>query len=56
MKFRVAQLLLLLALALILVGVSGCMSDEPGNASVRPWNAPQGWEGGMPMINQQHPQ
>jgi hypothetical protein len=56
MKRRVAQFLLLLAFGLVLVGVSGCMSEEPDNASVRPWNAPQGWENGLPMMDQQHPQ
>jgi hypothetical protein len=56
MKRRVAQCLLLLAFAMLLAAVSGCTTDEPDNASVRPWNAPEGWEGGMPMINQQHPQ
>jgi hypothetical protein len=56
MKFRAAPWLLFLALGLILAGVTGCTTDEPDNASVRPWNAPQSWEGGMPMMNQQHPQ
>jgi hypothetical protein len=56
MKFRTVQCLLLLAFGLILLGTSGCTTDEPDNASVRPWNTPQSWEGGMPMMNQQHPQ
>jgi hypothetical protein len=56
MKHRAAQWLLLLAFGLILVVITGCSTDEPDNASVRPWNAPQGWENGMPMMNnQQHP-
>jgi hypothetical protein len=54
MKCRAVKWLLLLLLGSVLVGVSGCETDEPDNASVRPWNAPQGWEGGMPMMNQQH--
>jgi hypothetical protein len=54
MKCRAVKWLLLLLLGSVLVGVSGCETNEPDNASVRPWNAPQGWEGGMPMMNQQH--
>jgi hypothetical protein len=41
-------------LGAVLAGVSGCASTEPENDSVRPWNTPQSWEGGMPMMNQQH--
>jgi len=55
MKIRVGQLLLLLMLAGILAGAAGCSSEEPSNASVRPWNAPQDWEGGMPIQNEEHP-
>jgi hypothetical protein len=40
----VALLLLLASLALL----AGCASTESDNASVRPWNAPKGWETGMP--------
>jgi hypothetical protein len=46
MKIRVVQLVLLLALASLAVFASGCASTESDNASVRPWNTPQGWEGG----------
>jgi hypothetical protein len=55
-KIRAGKIFLLLVLGAILIGVSGCTTDEPANASVRPWNTPQGWEsgGGMPMMNQQH--
>jgi hypothetical protein len=53
MKFRAAPWLLLSALVAILLGVTGCETSEPDNASVRPWNTPQGWENGMPMMNQQ---
>jgi hypothetical protein len=49
-----ARWLLLLLLGAVLVGLTGCESTEPENDSVRPWNTPQGWEGGMPMMNQQH--
>jgi hypothetical protein len=27
---------------------SGCATTEPENESVRPWNAPIGWENGLP--------
>jgi hypothetical protein len=54
MKFCRAKCFLLLALVAILLGVSGCESDEPENASVRPWNAPQGWENGLPVDMGQH--
>ncbi|HEY5232493.1 MAG TPA: hypothetical protein VIK35_03035 [Verrucomicrobiae bacterium] len=57
MKFRAVQWLLLLAFGLLLTVVSGCMTEEAGNDSQRPWDAPQGWENGMPLINnQQHSQ
>ena len=49
---------LLLALAAGLAGLTGCAStaDEPDNMSERPWNAPTGWENGLPggMLDQQH--
>jgi len=54
MKWRAVQRLCLFALGAVLLGVAGCSTNEPGNASVRPWNTPQGWEGGMPIMNQQH--
>jgi hypothetical protein len=54
MKCRAVQWLWLFALGAVLFGVTGCATSEPENASVRPWNTPQGWEGGMPMMNQQH--
>jgi len=54
MKWRAVNWVLLLALGAILVAVSGCATDEPENASVRPWDTPQGWENGMGgMMNQQ---
>ncbi len=46
MKFRVAHLLLLLALTALAAVISGCASTESDNASVRPWNSPEGWQGG----------
>jgi hypothetical protein len=54
MKWRAVRWLLLLLLGGMLVGVSGCATNEPENDSVRPWNTPQDWEGTMPMMNQQH--
>lgn len=54
MKFRVAQIVLLILLGGILLSVSGCATDDPENTSVRPWNAPQGWEGGLPLDSGQH--
>jgi hypothetical protein len=53
-KRRFPRLFLFLLLGVVLVGGSGCETTEPENNSVRPWNAPQGWEGGIPMMNQQH--
>ncbi len=46
MKIRAAQLLILLVLAAMAAIFSGCATDEPDNASVRPWNSPSGWQGG----------
>jgi hypothetical protein len=56
MKRRAARWLLLFAMGAVLAGVSGCETNEPQkNASVRPWNSPQGWENGLPVdMNQQH--
>lgn len=40
---------LLLALMLAAWALTGCSTtDDPENASVRPWNAPKGWETGVP--------
>jgi hypothetical protein len=50
-----ARFFLFLVTGVILLGVTGCATNEPDNASVRPWNAPQGWEGGLPLdMNGQH--
>ena len=55
MKNRVVNWLWLLALGVMLAGVNGCATNEPENASVRPWNTPQGWENGMGgLMNMQH--
>ena len=46
MKFRAIHFVLMIALAALAVMISGCATDEPDNASVRPWNTPAGWQGG----------
>jgi hypothetical protein len=52
---RVANWFWLLAVLAILAGVSGCTSNEPTNASVRPWNSSEGWQNGaMDGMNYQH--
>jgi hypothetical protein len=54
-RFRSSWLLCLL-FALALLGAGGCATTEPENASVRPWDAPIGWENGIPsgMYQQNH--
>ena len=37
-----------LLLALIALWTGGCATTESENASARPWNAPKGWEHGLP--------
>ena len=54
MKFRAANCLLLLLLATMVLIISGCASDDPENASVRPWNAPASWENGLGGMDTQH--
>jgi hypothetical protein len=54
MRFSIAKLSFLLLLAGILSFVSGCSTVEPDNASVRPWNAPQGWENSAAGMDLQH--
>jgi len=39
---------LLLVLTLSLFSLAGCATTESENASTRPWNAPKGWESGLP--------
>jgi type IV pilus biogenesis protein CpaD/CtpE len=46
MKVRTSHLLLLVVLAAMAALISGCASTESDNASVRPWNSPEGWQGG----------
>jgi hypothetical protein len=49
-------MLLALVLAALAFIITGCASTESDNASVRPWDTPEGWEGGSlgGMMDQQH--
>lgn len=48
------RLFSLLALVTLTLSLSGCASTEDSeNASVRPWNAPKGWENGLPSTMQE---
>jgi len=55
-KIRAAHLFLLLLFAAFAALLSSCASTESDNASVRPWNTPEGWQGGAlgNMLDQQH--
>lgn len=54
MKFRAANcIVLLLLLAIMALVISGCSTDEPDNASVRPWNSPSSWENGLGGMDSQ---
>jgi len=35
-------------LAGLAFGIVGCASTDQENSAERPWNAPTGWEGGIP--------
>ncbi|MCI0541511.1 MAG: hypothetical protein L0Z50_40450 [Verrucomicrobiales bacterium] len=38
-----------LLLSILLAGLAaGCATQDPMNASERPWNAPKNWEHGLP--------
>ena len=55
MKSHTAYILLFLAVAVLALAVTGCATQDPDNASVRPWNAPQSWENGYGgMMDYQH--
>jgi len=43
-----ARWIALLLLLATVVALSGCTTVEPDNLSARPWNSPEGWEGGLP--------
>jgi hypothetical protein len=49
-----AKWFLVFAFGVFLICVSGCSTEEPQNASARPWNAPQSWENGLPIDMGQH--
>jgi len=55
-KIRFTHLFLMLVLAAFAAVISGCASTEPDNASVRPWNSPEGYQNGAlgDMMDQQH--
>lgn len=46
--------LLLLVVLFLTAALTGCATQESDNASVRPWNSPQGWENGMGGMMNQH--
>jgi hypothetical protein len=46
--------ILLFVFCAVLISVGGCSTNEPQNASVRPWNAPQSWESSLPIDMGQH--
>jgi hypothetical protein len=54
MRFHASHLLLFVVLAAIAAAFSGCATNEPDNASVRPWNAPAGYENGLGGMETQH--
>ena len=48
-KYFSFRLALLLVVAVTPLMVTSCAStDSEDNASARPWNAPRGWENGLP--------
>ena len=42
------KIIVLLTIGYVLIGGWGCATTESENASERPWNAPRGWEYGLP--------
>jgi hypothetical protein len=42
------KLFLILALGYVVLSGIGCATTESENLSARPWNAPHGWENGLP--------
>jgi hypothetical protein len=51
---HLVKCLLLFVLGAIFAGLTGCSTNEPPNAAVRPWNVPQSWEGSLPIDMGQH--
>ena len=43
-----ARIVLFSLLGLIGLGLAGCATTNDENVAERPWNAPKGWEGGIP--------
>jgi len=39
---------------MVWLSVSGCQTDDPENISVRPWDAPTGYNSTLPLDNGQH--
>ena len=56
MKCRAVNLLLFLLLTMVALVISGCATEEPENASVRPWNSPASWQqnGALGAMDTQH--
>jgi hypothetical protein len=46
--FSCPRVVFVVLLALAAWGVVGCATTDSPNVSERPWDAPQGWENGMP--------
>jgi hypothetical protein len=42
--------LLWVLLAVASLGLTACATTESENDSARPWNAPKGWENGLPGV------
>jgi len=47
-SIRFSRWILFLLLTVASLALSGCATEEPENASARPWNQPRGWESGYP--------
>ncbi len=47
-SIQFSRWILLLVLAAASLALSGCATEDPDNASARPWNQPRGWESGYP--------
>jgi len=48
MKRLIHNALYLWLLGTALFGLAGCATTDTENLSERPWNAPKGWETGLP--------
>jgi len=55
MKVCATHVVLFAVITALVVLSVGCASTDPDNASVRPWNSPEGWQGGvLGGMNYQH--